>query len=248
MNVDLNPFVFSGSPYLTALLAGLFGGVHCAGMCGGIIGALVHGLPAEVRGRTMTLLPYVAAYNLGRLLSYVLAGTVVGHLGWTAAGLVSAYPAWMYLRIAAALLMIAMGFYLSGWWAGLVRLERLGGRAWEYIRPLGRRLFPIRSAWRALLLGLVWGWLPCGLVYTVLLWSLASGGWREGGLMMASFGFGTLPTLATLGLTAGTLGRWLQRRTTRTIAGIIVMFFGGWTLIATLVHRTNVGLGCPVPG
>jgi len=246
--MDLSPFVTSSAPYLTAFLAGLLGGVHCVGMCGGITGALVFGLPEHTRSRWTRLLPYLAAYNLGRILTYTLAGAVVGYLGYVAGDLLTEYRGWFVLRIVAAAFMIAMGLYLGGWWFGLNRVERAGGRLWERLRPLGSRLLPVRSPTTAFGLGLLWGWLPCGLVYSILAFAFAAGGWREGGLFLLSFGLGTLPTLLAMGAASAALGRALQHRAVRRAAGALVIVFGVWTLAATLIMQPNVGLGCALPG
>jgi hypothetical protein len=246
--MDLSPFVTSSTPYLTAFLTGLLGGVHCVGMCGGITGALVFGLPDETRSHWTRLAPFLAAYNLGRILTYTFAGAVVGYLGYVAGDLLTEYRGWFVLRIVAAAFMIAMGLYLGGWWFGLNRLERAGGQFWERIRPLGRGLLPVRHPGAALGLGLLWGWLPCGLVYSVLALAFAAGGWKEGALFLLSFGLGTLPTLLTMGAASAALGRVLQRQAVRRAAGALVIVFGAWTLTATLIVQPNVGLGCALPG
>lgn len=240
---DLNNLAMTTVPYVTAFLAGLLGGVHCIGMCGGVVGALVSGLPQATRRRTSTLLSFVLAYNLGRVFSYTSGGAIAGYLGFIAADWASEYQSWFILRVAAALLMIGFGLYIAGWWMGLTRVERLGARLWRRLQPIGRRLFPIRRWHHALLLGMLWGWLPCGLVYAVLMWSFAAGGWREGAMLMVSFGAGTLPVLMLLGVTAGSLTAALQRRAVRGVAGSIVIMFGLWTLAATVFHQTNMGLG-----
>ncbi len=240
---DVNNLVLTAVPYFAAFIAGALGGVHCIGMCGGVVGALVHGLPQTARGRISTLLPFVLSYNLGRVLSYAAGGAIAGYLGFAAADWITEYRSWFFLRIAAALLMIGLGLYIAGWWMGLTAVERLGARLWHRIRPIGNRLLPIRRWQQALLLGVLWGWLPCGLVYTVLVWSFAAGGWREGAMLMMSFGAGTMPLLVLLGVTTGRLTAYLQRRTVRGVAGLAVIMFGLWTLAATLVHQSNMGLG-----
>ena len=152
----------------SALVLGLLGGGHCLGMCGGLMGALTLAIPAEQRGRRLRLL---LAYNLGRVLSYASAGLLLGMAGWA----VASSPAAQVLRAIAALLLIAMGLYLAGWWSGLTRIEALGRGLWRHIQPLATRLLPVSSLPRALLLGALWGWLPCGLVYSTLLWAASQG-------------------------------------------------------------------------
>ncbi len=134
----------------SALILGLLGGGHCLGMCGGLMGALTLAIPPEQRGRRMRLL---LAYNLGRILSYACAGLLLGLAGWA----VASSPAALALRVVAALLLIAMGLYLAGWWSGLTRIEALGRGLWRHIQPAASRLLPVSSVPRALLLGALWG-------------------------------------------------------------------------------------------
>lgn len=157
-----------------ALLVGLAGSAHCIGMCGGVSAALSMAIPANKQhfwGR----LAYLLNYNLGRILSYVIAGALVGGLLATTSELGAGKHAIAGLRVVAALLMIALGLYLAGWWQGILLLERLGARIWPRIKPLAGKFLPFTSPVQALPFGMVWGWLPCGLVYSMLTWSAAAG-------------------------------------------------------------------------
>ena len=167
------------SGFLAVFLVGLLGGVHCAGMCGGIVGVLTLGLPAATRTQPARLLPYLAAYNAGRLASYTLIGALAGGVGAYAAHLVSVRHAQLALQLVAGAFMVGLGLYLAGVWAGITRIERAGGALWRRIEPLGRRLLPVRTPAQALACGLVWGWLPCGLVYSVVVWAIAAGSAAE---------------------------------------------------------------------
>ena len=211
---------------LSALLVGFFGGVHCVGMCGGIVGALTLGLPEHLRNRPAGAWPFHIAYNLGRITSYTLAGALAGGLGAGLLQLTELRQAQLVLQVIAALFMLALGLYLGGWWAGLVRVERLGGHLWRRLEPLGRRLLPVASPPQAFALGLVWGWLPCGLVYSVLIWSLAAGSAREGAQLMLAFGLGTLPNLLLMGALAAQLGSFVRQPWPRRVAGGLVLAFG----------------------
>jgi len=216
--------------YLAALVVGLFGAVHCVGMCGGVVGALSFGLPEEIRGRPGRVLPYLVAYNLGRITSYTIAGLLMGGLGLMAAHMAALQETRVALQIVAGLFMVALGLYLGGWWQGVAQLERAGGLVWRRIEPFGRRLMPVRSPAQALLFGLVWGWLPCGLVYSALIWSLSAGGPVQGGLLMLSFGLGTLPNLLLMGIFASRLAMALRRPAVRRAAGLAVIAFGVWSI------------------
>jgi sulfite exporter TauE/SafE len=214
----------------SAFVVGLLGGVHCIGMCGGIVSTLTFGLPQEARGRLSATVPFQLAYNLGRIISYTLAGALVGGLGFLLAQALPLYHAQRVLYLVAGLFMLALGLYLAGWWPGVARLEQLGGGLWRRLEPLGRGLMPVRTARQALALGLVWGWLPCGLVYSVLVWTVSAGGALEGAALMLAFGLGTLPNLLLMGLVAGGILRWTRKAWVRRGAGLMVMGFGLYTL------------------
>jgi sulfite exporter TauE/SafE len=206
---------------LGAFVVGLLGGVHCAGMCGGIVGALSFGLP-DVGRRWWILL----AYNAGRIGSYTLAGALMGALGFYFSGLLPVQTAQRILSSLAGVFLVLMGLYLAGWWDALSRVERFGGLLWRRIEPLGRGLLPVRSVKHGFLLGLLWGWLPCGLVYSALVWTVASGGALQGASLMLAFGLGTLPNLLLMGIAAAQLNRWVRNPAIRAIAGTLVMMFG----------------------
>lgn len=208
---------------ISALILGLLGGGHCLGMCGGLMGALTLAIPPERRHQRLRLL---VAYNAGRILSYTAAGLLLGLAGWALAN----GPLAAVLRSIAGLLLIAMGLYLAGWWSGLTRIEALGRGLWRRLQPITRRFMPITSAPRALLLGGLWGWLPCGLVYSTLLWAASQGDALHSAALMFAFGLGTLPVLLATGLAAERLVGLLRRRGVRVAGGLLVILFGLWTL------------------
>ncbi len=214
-----------------AFLAGLLGGVHCVGMCGGIVGALGLGLPAGVQKQRAGFLPYLLGYNAGRLVSYTLAGALLGGVGALATNLMAVNQAQQALQFVAGLFMVALGLYLGGWWFGLTRLERAGASVWRRLEPAGRKLLPVRTVPQALALGLVWGWLPCGLVYSVLIWAVAAGSAAEGALLLFAFGLGTLPNLLAMGLFAARLAAWSRGAWVRRMAGALVAVFGVIALV-----------------
>ncbi len=216
--------------YLSAFVVGLLGGAHCAGMCGGIVGALTFGLPEKIRSHFPSTLPYQLGYNLGRISSYVLAGAIMGGLGMLLAEVVPIYPVQQALLVIAAIFMILLGLYLGGWWMGLAHIEQLGGKLWTRIDPFARRLLPVRSPGQAWMLGLVWGWIPCGLVYSMLVWTVSSGSVLKGAGLMLAFGLGTLPNLFTMGMVAGSLAHWSRDIRVRRLAGLLVIAFGLYTL------------------
>jgi len=211
--------------YLGAFVVGLLGGGHCLGMCGGIVSALTLGQPqrnAAQQGFWMLQL----AYNGGRLLSYALAGALAGGLGLLLAQAGPLHQTQLVLNTLAGLFMILLGLYLGGWWSLLSRVERAGAPLWKKIEPLGRKLLPVHSATQAWLLGMVWGWLPCGLVYSSLIWAMSAGGPLQGAGLLAAFGLGTLPNLLLMGAATGWLSAFIRKPLTRKLAGILVMILG----------------------
>jgi sulfite exporter TauE/SafE len=218
------------SSLITAFLVGLLGGVHCVGMCGGIVSTLTMGLPRSVRGSLAAQLPFQLAYNAGRVAGYTLAGALAGALGTLMLRAIPLQQAQRVLFGLAAVFMIALGLYLGGWWPGLAWLERAGVPLWRRLEPLGRRMLPVRSPWQALGLGLVWAWIPCGLVYSILIWSVSAGSAGRGAALMLAFGVGTLPNLLGISLLAGAAARLGEQGWMRRGAGLLVLAFGSYAL------------------
>ncbi len=213
---------------ISALLMGLLGGTHCIVMCGGVVAMTCSALPLARRARFGAQLPYVLAYNAGRIASYSAAGAVVGALGATIASASFAPVAGVQLalRLAAGLLMIGVGLNVAGFARALRWLERLGEPLWRRAAPMARRWVPVRSPGQALALGLLWGWMPCGLVYAALAASVTSGSALRGAATMAVFGLGTLPTLVLMGSAAAMIARAARTRWLRTLGGIAITVLG----------------------
>lgn len=220
----------SSGLWVSALVVGLIGsGTHCIGMCGGIMGALA----ANIRKDQARVWPFLFAYNIGRIVSYALAGAVLGAFGH---GVMTAVPGPGVAAVGdriAALFMVALGLFLGGWWGALGRLETWGGRAFAYLRPVGQRFLPVTSLWQALGLGLVWGFLPCGLVYSVLAWALVSGSAARGAGLMAIFGLATWPGLLALG-SVRRFGAWVRRPSVRKVLAALIVGYGLVSLISPL--------------
>jgi len=225
------------STLASAFLVGLLGSTHCLGMCGGIVSALTLGLRDDLRRSPWTLGPYLLAYNTGRISSYAVAGVIAGAVGAGAFGVLPSSAARWAVKLVTGGFMIALGLYLAGWWPGLQILEKWGGVLWRRIEPLGRRLLPVDHPLKALAFGLVWGWLPCGMVYAVLAWALTSGSATQGGLLMLAFGLGTLPMLLTIGVAAEWLKDFVRSPWVRRGAGLTVLLFGLVTIFAPGGHN-----------
>lgn len=219
-----------------ALIVGLLGSSHCLGMCGGIVSALNMGAVDNLGERPRSLFGYQLAYNMGRIGSYVLVGLAAGSLGAELAQLGISPLAG---RLVAAFFMIALGLYLADWWRGLALLERLGARLWRHIQPLGQRLFPIQNPGQAFLLGALWGWLPCGLVYAVVAWSLTTASAVDAAVLMLGFGLGTLPAMLLAGNAFNYLKQWVKAPTLRRSAGLVIIAFGIYSGVSGLMHAQH---------
>ncbi|HPQ96642.1 MAG: sulfite exporter TauE/SafE family protein [Thiothrix sp.] len=208
---------------VAAFLTGLLGGVHCLGMCGGIVAAMSMGTGTTHPVRTLGI---HLGYNLGRITTYTLAGAVTGGLGTLMIHSISPHLARLLLQGLATLFMLVLGLYLAGIWPGLRYLEQGGQHLWRRLEPLGRHLLPINHPLKAFPFGLIWGWLPCGMVYSILIWSLSAGSSREGALLMLAFGLGTLPNLLLMGLASHRLLAWVRKPQVRRAAGLLVVAMG----------------------
>lgn len=234
----------SAAQLLPVFLVGLAGSIHCVGMCGGIVGALSASASKATAPRAVipvialapapaSVFTRVLAYNTGRIGSYMLAGAIAGGLAGGAqslaalSGLAGVQLGFYWL---ANLMLVALGLYLMNAWRGLARLEQGGRVLWQRaqptLAPLMTTLLPADRPHQALALGALWGWLPCGMVYSVLLTAMLSGDALDGAAVMLAFGLGTLPMLVGLGLLGARVQRAMRRPAIRTACGVAVLSFG----------------------
>lgn len=219
--------------YSYAFVLGLLSSTHCVGMCGGITSAFSFGVPAS---RTpLRLMVLTITYNIGRIVTYTAMGLLLGNV----VDVLRDYLPIMTLimRFVAGIVLVVMGLYLTNVWHGLTWIEKLGQHVWRFISPLSKKCFPIHRVHQAFSLGLIWGFLPCGLVYSMLVWASSAITPTQSAMIMFCFGLGTLPTLITLGLFSNLLKKSIQSHKVRSIAGIFVIMFGLWTLWFALPHR-----------
>ncbi len=228
---------------ISAFAIGFLGSVHCIGMCGGISGALATAIipPKGKQSRWLEVsrkLGFQFLYSTGRVTSYAMAGALAGYLGHQ---LTQAAPhhGISVLRAFAGAMIILLGFYITGWWMLLTKLERVGTLLWKRIAPWTRKLMPVNSYPKAFVLGVLWGWLPCGLVYSALTWSIGTGDALQGALLMVYFGLGTLPAMIGVGLFANILGDIARSRAMRSLVGILLILYGCWTIwgLLPLIHH-----------
>jgi len=210
-----------------ALLLGLAASGHCLVMCGGVTAAL--GMATAKRANGRPRIGLLLGYQLGRIASYTLAGFLFAGLAGGAIALLDVDSVRRALRIASAC-AVFVGALVA---FGVLRDpgNRIGQPLWAKLAPLGRRLLPVASLPRAFAFGMVWGWMPCGFVYTVLLIATLSLDPLRGAATMAAFGFGTLPALLLGALGAQRLARLGNQRTARRIAGGVLLASAALTLI-----------------
>ena len=213
--------------FFTLFLLGFFSGTHCVGMCGGLSSAFALQLPPH-----LNRLGLIVLLNLGRISSYVLIGLIVGLVGQIGISLDDTRWLQNGLYIAANILLLLLGLYLAGLSTAATQIERIGRPIWKRLNPILNRLLPIKSVPACFGVGMLWGWLPCGLVYSASLYALGSGNAVQGGLYMLAFALGTLPNLLAMGIFAAQLKTLLQRRAIRLCAGLLV---AGWAIFRLAV-------------
>jgi len=228
------------------LLLGLVSSVHCAGMCGGIVGAFSMTQALLPKG---VLLKRQLVFNAGRISSYAAGGAAAAALGSLGAYVTGALSVQIVLYGLANGVLILAGLQLAGIAAPMASVEALGAPLWRRVRPFAARAISSRTLPHAYAAGLAWGWLPCGFVYSALAvaaFSSVSGGPAGGALAMLAFGLGTLPALLAAGVAASSLRRALGRRAVRIAAGGAMVAFGAYGLAHAggLAESIRNGLLC----
>jgi sulfite exporter TauE/SafE len=212
---------------ISAFALGLAGAGHCLGMCGGIAAALNLG---GQRSTSITL-----SYHSGRIASYSLLGGLLG----LAAGSIDLAAWTIGLRYLAGLLLIGMGLYIADWWRGMQLLERMGAKLWQPVQRFSSRWLPIRHAHQGFALGLCWGLMPCGLIYSSLAWAATAQHPIDSAALMFCFGLGTLPAMLATSLGADHLQAFLRQRGLKLLIALLLIASGVWTLYATLSHASH---------
>lgn len=227
--------------FLTGFGIGLASSFHCMGMCGGIVGAFSFNVRPGVGDGALKKLPLIAAFNLGRIGSYVLAGVLIGTISQLSVESFRSPLAFSLLQQFAAVILIAIGFYIAGWFPQFTQIERVGSIIWSRLEPIGRRFVPIDHAGQALMFGAIWGWLPCGMVYSMLLMALTSGDVWRGGVFMLAFGLGTLPAMIGAGMFAGLMRDLAKVKVFKKLVGISLILIAAATLVKFQVLAGGTG-------
>lgn len=216
---------------LTAFLLGFMGSVHCMGMCGGIVGALsLSNGKQQIHPKPINPILLQLGYHLGRILTYALLGLIAGGAGlWLAS---THDYAGLILRSLSGVMLILMGLYLFGLTQSLTWLEKRGAKLWKKLQPFTQNLLPVVNYSQALKLGVIWGFLPCGLIYSTLSWAIVSANPLQSAGLMICFGMGTLPALITFALFTEKLNQFKHHIVVRISLSFAIIGFGIWTLIA----------------
>lgn len=209
--------------YLVALLMGLFSSLHCLGMCGSIIGSLTLSLRREIREQKSLLMPFVFSYNVGRITSYSLGGLLAGLAHHVLSMPLGEGHGHRILQIVSALIMAGAGLHIAGWFPRFAYIEKAGGVIWKRIEPYSRRLIPVETLPKAFVFGMIWGWLPCGLVYTALALAATTGDVVRSTFTMLAFGVGTLPAVMGVGIMTSLLVRLSNMKKFRQAAGVTLI-------------------------
>ena len=156
------------------------------------------------------------------------------HVGWRTECRIKRQLPLLYgtplLRLLAGLLIISLGFYITGWWRGLSRLETKGAKLWQKIAPLMNKLMPVKTPMNAYAMGMLWGFLPCGLIYSTLSLAATAGTAISGTMVMGAFGLGTLPSMLATGFLAERLSKLVKRKNVPLASGLMIIIFGLWTI------------------
>ncbi len=226
---------------ISAFWLGLLGGVHCLGMCGAVVGVLTSNLSTTITKNPAKILIYQLTYNMGRIISYVLMGIIFASF----ASLLIKFNATsmsffdFILRIFSAIVMIFAGLFIMGKNSFIQVIEKAGQKLWVKIQPISNRFLPIKNLKDALFFGILWGGIPCGLVYSALALALSSANVTEGAAIMLAFGIGTLPSLLAMAGFAMSLIRFMRLKIVKTIAGIMIILLGVWSLSMPIKMLVN---------
>jgi len=210
--------------FLAAFLTGLLGGAHCVGMCGGIVAAM------SFQSGARQPFNFHLGYSAGRIVSYTALGAIAGLIGSAAFLSDSLYPLQRVLYVLAQVMLILLGLYLAGLNQSIRVLEKAGSLVWRRVQPLLGKVMPVRNIGQAVVAGALWGWLPCGLVYSVMVMALAAGGALNGAALLLAFGLGTLPNLLLMGWAAENLRAFTRQTWVKRVAGLLVTAMGIWGL------------------
>jgi len=222
-----------------AFMIGILGAGHCIAMCGGISGAIAHA-NTKSSSQTASLAPLF--YNLGRITSYTLIGAIVGYTAQIGLSFGAGYDLLVILRFVSGITLILIGLYIAQLNSAILQLEKVGRLVWRYIQPIARQFMPLKTPYHAFPLGFLWGWLPCGLVYSALTLALSTGSAFESALTMFAFGLGTFPIMFLVGSLSSKFNGLIRDSRFKTISGLLLVLFGLHVIYIALVQLSASGI------
>ena len=205
---------------LIAFNLGLFSTLHCLGMCGGILSAMMFLNKGENNSGKLT---YSIAYNIGRISSYSLAGLIVAFVSQEITTSFFSANSHFILQTITAIFLVGIALNMLGILPFNSYIEKMGSQVWKNLQPLGKHLIPVKSIPHALMFGMIWGWLPCGMVYAALILAMSTTDSLGGFLVMLSFGLGTLPGMVSAGYFSSTLIELKSNNRLRVITALMLI-------------------------
>jgi sulfite exporter TauE/SafE len=223
-------------------VTGLLSSGHCVGMCGGIAGGLTLRFPGAAAAPAALR---AMAHNLGRIATYALLGALSGFAGGVLGSQLPVAAAERGARLFAAFCFAGVALFLLGGPTWLAPLERAGARLFRKLEPLRRRFATGGALSSTFLLGLTWGLLPCGLVYSASAVAATSGSAPEGALSMAAFGLGTLPALVAAGFVSNRLSRFARSAAPRRVAAALYLVAAFALVRSVIASPGDAAAGAP---
>lgn len=224
---------------LAGMLTGFASSLHCVGMCGGISASLMMTLSpdrdkaAQVRVALLT--------QLGRIVSYMIVGAVLATLSSNVYLGVDREAGFVLMRWAGALTLVYIGLSVAGLAPQLAGLDRLGARVAVMAgSPAAGRIQQASPVFA----GMIWGFMPCGMVYAALFYAMLTANPVQGALIMGGFGLGTLPAILLTAFGASGLMAMARREGTRLIIGLTIIAIG---IVSAALPWKTIAMICGIP-
>ncbi|HFL8819309.1 MAG TPA: sulfite exporter TauE/SafE family protein [Candidatus Azoamicus sp. OHIO2] len=215
--------------YFTAILIGLISSGHCLSMCGGIVVAF------SFKTYSKNQYIYQFLYNIGRITSYSLIAIIVNLFGVFLFDFSGYYS--YYLKIFSNFILIIIGLHICNIFHGLFFIESFLWNFWNIISSIIGKINPLKSIYHAFLLGMVWGYIPCGLIYSTIIWTAGFGSITKSFMLIILFGIGTLPSMLLAGVLSTKFKNILYNKIVRSIAGSFIILFGIKNIIMIFITK-----------
>ncbi|MCB1712380.1 MAG: sulfite exporter TauE/SafE family protein [Candidatus Riesia sp.] len=216
--------------FFTAFFIGILSTGHCMGMCGGIVAFL------SMSGNSSNKLRYQTLYNFGRITSYILIAVVINFIGSVVINLTGFYTLLIFKSVSNIVLVI-IGCHISNLFYGIFYLERIFSGFWVILSNVIKTVQNYKTPLVPFIIGLFWGQVPCGLVYSTLIWTIGFGSTFKSALLMLCFGMGTLPSMFLLGYSSMRFKSLINNKFLKLLFGLLLIFFGLFNLIMLFFYR-----------